>query len=79
MLLCKNVGCFFLREIQAKTITNCENLVKFVRLSDPPLVMFEYHDSITFSRATAKAERNLSSLSCMFLCVEWGHPPLRPN
>ena len=60
MLLCKNVGCFFLREIQAKAITNCEKLVKFVRHSDPSLVMLEYHNSIIFSRATAKAERNLS-------------------
>ena len=26
-----------------------------------------------FSWATAKAECDLSSLSCVFLCVEWGH------
>ena len=28
---------------------------------------------LLFSRATARAERDLSSLSCVFLCVEWGH------
>ena len=32
-----------------------------------------------FSRVTAKAERDLSSLSWLFLCVEWAHPYLRPN
>ena len=31
---------------------------------------------LLFSCATARAERDLSSLSCVsvFLCVEWGHP-----
>ena len=34
--------------------------------------------SYVLSLATTKAEGDLSSLSCLFLCVEWDTPP-RPN
>ena len=37
------------------------------------MFLYSFKCLFVFSRATAKSDCDLSSLSCVFLCVEWGH------